>query len=96
MHGKPAPALRSGWAEYGICLAHFFRKSHFLDGGGTDFALLLFLFPDTDCGKQGTDADTGRTQIADLIDFQAGIYFIGSGEDVVDLIGSDGIQAAAE
>ena len=67
-----------------------------MNGGGADFALLLFLFPDTNRGKEGTDTDTGSPQIADLIYLQASKYFIGAGEDVIYLVGSDGIQAASE
>ncbi len=61
-----------------------------------DFPFLFFLLPDTDCRKKGTDTDTCRAQVADLIYFQASIYFPRTGENIVDLVGGNRIQTAAK
>lgn len=80
----------------GIVLTHLFGKRYLLDSGRTDVAVLAHLFTDTDCRQQGTDTDTGRTQVVDFIDLQAGVDLVGAGEDIVHLIGGNGIQTAAE
>ena len=56
----------------------------------------MFLFTDTDCRKQGADTDSCRTEVVDFVDLQTGINLAGAGENVVDLIGGDSIQAAAK
>ena len=80
----------------GVILSHFLGKLHFFDGRGADGAFLLFLFSDTQGGEQGADSNSGCSQVIDFVNFQAGINLVGAGENVVYLIGGNGIQSAAE
>ena len=57
---------------------------------------VMLLFAHTDSGEQGTDTDAGRTQVVDFVDLQTGVDLAGTGQNVADLIGGDGVQAAAE
>ena len=72
-------------------------KTHTLVSGGDDrsrhSALVL---AHADGGEQRTDTDAGSAQVIDLVDLQAGVDLAGIGQDVADLVGGDGIQAAAE
>ncbi len=56
----------------------------------------MLLLPYLDGGEQGAYADPGGPEIVDFVDLEAGVDLAGAGEDIVDLIRSDGIQAAAE
>src|SRR5699024_5442189 len=47
-------------------------------------------------GDQGTDTDSRGSQVVDLVDLQAGVNLAGVCQDIADLIGGDGVQAAAE
>ena len=80
----------------GVVLTHLFGKRYLLNSGRTDVAVFAHLLTDTDRRQQGTDTDTCRTQVVDLIDLQTGVDLIGTGEDIVHLIGGNGIQTAAE
>ena len=83
-------------AENGIFLAHLLGEDHTLQLRGADLPLflLLFLFPDG--GEERTDADSCRSQVAHFVDLQAGINLIGTGKNVVYLIGGHSIQTAAK
>ena len=63
---------------------------------GTTFRFSFCLLPDADGGQQGTDTDTGSTQVVDLVDLQAGVDLAGVGQNIVYLVGGNGIQTAAE
>ena len=83
-------------AENGIFFAHLLCENHTFQLRGADLPLflLLFLFPDG--GEERTDADSCRSQVAHFVDLQAGVNLIGTGKDVVYLIGGYGIQTAAK
>ena len=61
---------------------------------------LMFLFYSvpvcTDSSDQGTDTDPCRTQVVDLIDLQAGVDLVTSIQDLINLIGGNGIKSASE
>ena len=52
----------------GVVLTHLFGERYLINSGRTDGAVLAQFLTDTDRGQQGTDTDTRRTQIVDLID----------------------------
>ena len=52
--------------------------------------------PDTKRRNQGADSDPGSSQIVDFIDFQHCINFPGAGQNVMNLIRGDCVQAAAK
>lgn len=56
---------------------------------------ILFLFC-ADGGEKRTYADTGRSQIIYLVNLQAGINLAASLQNFVNLVCSNGVQAAAE
>ena len=65
-------------AEDGIILPPLSGKDHTLIGGRTDLTRLLLFFPDADGGEKRADPDPRRSQIADLVDLQAGVDLAGS------------------
>ena len=54
------------------------------------------LLPHVHGGEQAADADPGGAEVVDLVDLQDGIEFAAVFENLADLVGGDGVQAAAE
>ena len=50
----------------------------------------------TQSGEQRADTDSGSAEVVDLIDLQAGINFTASGQNLINLIGGNGVETAAE
>ena len=83
-------------AEDGVFLTHLLGKGYFLDGSRLDGSLFILGLFCTDGSDQGTDTDPCRTQVVDLIDFQAGVDLVTSIQDLINLIGGNGIKSASE
>ena len=83
-------------AEDGIGFPHLLGKDHALMVGRFDFPFFFFMFPDTNGSQQRAYADPCTAQVVYFINFQTGIDFVRSREDIVHLIGCDGIQSTAE
>ena len=49
-----------------------------------------------DGGFQRAQTNLGRAEVADLVDFEHGVHVGLVGEDFADLVGGDGVEAAAE
>ena len=79
-----------------IVFTHLWCENSLFNAGWYDpaFFVLLFLRPDR-C-NQGTDADTGGSQVVDFINLQTGIDLAGSRQDIIYLICSNGIQTTSE
>ena len=63
-----------------------------LPGMRDDVALL----PHVHGGEQAADADAGGAEVVDLVDLQDGVELAAVLKDFADLVGGDGVQAAAE
>ena len=61
-----------------------------------DFSMNMFLFTQTDGRYEGTDTDTGGSQVADFIDFQAGVKPSGTRQNIFYLVCCYRIQTAAK
>ena len=83
-------------AEDRIILTHFFGKGNFLNGGRSDFSWLFLRFFGADGSKQGTNTDTGCSQVIYLINFQTGINLSAAFQNLVNLIRCYGVQSTAE
>ncbi len=46
--------------------------------------------------RAGADTDSGSAEVVDLIDLQAGINLAASGQNIINLIGGNGVETAAE
>ena len=77
-------------------LSHFLCKRNFLDGCRPDRTLSFFLFTNPDCSKERTHTNAGCSKVIYFINLQCRIDFIGTGQDIGDLICSHGIQSAAK
>ena len=66
-----------------------FRRLVTVTQFGVAFTLL-------DGGFQRTQTNLGRAEVADLVDFEHGVHVGLVGEDFADLVGGDGVEAAAE
>ena len=82
--------------EDGVILAHILGKDSAVDVGRNDGTFRGLLLADTDGSQKGTDTDTGSSQVAYLVDLQAGINLAGIGQNILNGIRGDGIQAAAK
>ena len=79
-----------------LLLLHLLGVGDLLLLRGADDALCFLFVADADRGDEGADTDSRRTQAVDLIDLQAGVDLVGTLEDLVHLIGGDGVHTAAE
>ncbi len=79
-----------------LLLLHLFGVGHLLDGRGANCSLLVLALSDADGRNEGADTDSRRTEVVDLIDLEACINLVGSGENIVHLIRRDSVHAAAE
>ena len=50
----------------------------------------------TEGSEQRADTDSGSAEVVDLIDLQAGINLAASGQNLINLIGGNGVETAAE
>ena len=83
-------------ADDGVVFPHFFGEQHTLIGTASDGPLFALLLPYLDGGEERTHTDSGSPQIVDLIDLQTGVDLVGAGQNIVHLVGGNGIQSAAE
>ena len=83
-------------AEDGVVFPHFFREDRFLDRGRKNLAYRLFPVMCTEGSEQRADTDSGSAEVVDLIDLQAGINLAASGQNLINLIGGNGVETAAE
>ena len=83
-------------AENGVLLTHLLGKGYLLNGSRLDVPFFILCLFCTDSSDQGTDTDPCRTQVVDLIDLQAGINLAASGQNLINLIGGNGVETAAE
>ena len=84
-------------AEYGvIVLLHLLREEDAVICRGLYGSLVVLPVADAERRDQRADADACRTEVIDLVDFQHGIDFVGTGQNIGDLVGRDRIEAAAE
>ena len=83
-------------AENGVLLTHLLGKGYLLNGSRLDVPFFILCLFCTDSSDQGTDTDPCRTQVVDLIDLQAGVDLVTSIQDLINLIGGNGIKSASE
>ena len=50
----------------------------------------------TEGSEQRADTDSGSAEVVDLINLQAGINLAASGQNLINLIGGNGIKSASE
>ena len=50
----------------------------------------------TEGSEQRADTDSGSAEVVDLINLQAGINLAASGQNLINLIGGNGVETAAE
>ena len=82
--------------ENRVLLPHLLRERDDRLSVRLDLALRLLLLTDADGGEQGADPDARGTEVADLIDLEAGVDLAGAGEDLLHLVGRHGVKTAAE
>ena len=80
----------------GVVLLHVLGEQHPVVGAGHHLALHMPLILQPQGGDQGADADSGGSQVVHLVDLQNRVDLAGVGQNIIDLIGGDGVQAAAE
>ena len=83
-------------AEKGIGLPHFLCEDYPVVGAGHDVSGVAPFLSYPQGGDQGADPDPGSSQVIDLIDLQDCIDLPGAGENIIDLVRGDGVQAAAK
>ena len=83
-------------AQNGVVPAHFPGKCNLFDGRGPYGTLAVLCLLGADSCQKRADTNTGGPQIVHLVDFQAGVDFAASFQNLVYLIRCNGIQTAAE
>ena len=76
--------------------AHFLCKYYTVKGGGQDGAAVFLLLLHPESGQKRADTDSCGAQVIYFINLQAGVNFAGFSQNIIDLVGGDGVQAAAE